>query len=132
MTSAQSLQIQPSTRGRLGFCPLLLWDTLKDSIGLNPHPETLRAYRSKPTIIEEERRRGEKKRKEKRRRGAHRKKKRRGEEQKRRRERRGRRREEEEEEEEERKERKKRKKAEYGERRSHRVLSPLTACRCMM
>jgi hypothetical protein len=24
--------------------------TLKDSIGLNPHPETLRDYRSKPTI----------------------------------------------------------------------------------
>ena len=26
--------------------------TLKDSIGLNPHPETLRDYRSKPTIIQ--------------------------------------------------------------------------------
>jgi len=26
--------------------------TLKDSIGLNPHPETLRDYLSKPTIIQ--------------------------------------------------------------------------------
>jgi hypothetical protein len=26
--------------------------TLTDSIGLNPHPETLRDYRSKPTIIQ--------------------------------------------------------------------------------
>ena len=26
--------------------------TLKDSIGLNPHPDTLRDYRSKPTIIQ--------------------------------------------------------------------------------
>jgi hypothetical protein len=25
--------------------------TLKDSIGLNPHPETFRDYRSKPTIM---------------------------------------------------------------------------------
>ena len=28
------------------------YPTLKDSIGLNPHPETLRDYRSKPTIMQ--------------------------------------------------------------------------------
>ena len=39
-------------RGRAGFCRLLLWDTLKFSIGLNPHPETLHDYRSKPTIMQ--------------------------------------------------------------------------------
>jgi hypothetical protein len=39
-------------RGRAGFCRLLLWDTLKYSIGLNPHPETLHDYGSKPTIMQ--------------------------------------------------------------------------------
>ena len=51
---------QPSAAGAALACP---WGrglppppkkgtrfTLKDSIGLNPHPETLRDYRSKPTI----------------------------------------------------------------------------------
>ena len=33
------------------LCRLFVKVTLKDSVGLNPHPETLRDYRSKPTIM---------------------------------------------------------------------------------